>query len=58
MFQPMFAYFEWLLAQAAAWVDPNMLNVKNLNYASPLTIVFQKGTVIVADLVFAYSVKQ
>ena len=40
-YPPMFAWFELLLSQIARFVDPAMLQVHNLNYASQGTIVFQ-----------------
>lgn len=50
-YPPLFAAFEWLLSQLAVFADPEMLRVQNLNYASPATVAFQRGTVILADLV-------
>lgn len=35
-----------------------MLKVNNLDYASPKTILFQRGTVMLADLVFMYGVRE
>ncbi|XP_067641640.1 probable dolichyl pyrophosphate Glc1Man9GlcNAc2 alpha-1,3-glucosyltransferase isoform X2 [Eurosta solidaginis] len=55
-YPPLFAYFEWILAQVAHYVDPQMLIVTNLNYASTATIYFQRGTVIFADLMYAFGV--
>ena len=40
-YPPMFAWFEFLLSQIAHFVDPAMLQVHNLNYASQGTINFQ-----------------
>ncbi|KAG0717319.1 putative dolichyl pyrophosphate Glc1Man9GlcNAc2 alpha-1,3-glucosyltransferase [Chionoecetes opilio] len=53
-YPPLFACFELLLAQVARFFDAAMLDVKNLNYASPMTILFQRLSVIVTDLVYAY----
>ena len=39
-------------------VDPAMLNVRNLNYASDVTILFQRFSVIITDLFFALGAKQ
>lgn len=55
-YPPLFAYFECLLSQLAQYIDPGMLLVDNHNYASTMTIVFQRGSVIVSDLLYAASV--
>lgn len=57
-YPPLFAWFEYCLSQAAAFFDPEMLKVENLNYASPATIYFQRGTVIFTDLILAYGVRE
>lgn len=54
-YPPLFAWFEWLLSHAARHVDPNMLVVSNLDYASPGTILFQRLSVIATDVLVLFS---
>ncbi|XP_038137460.1 probable dolichyl pyrophosphate Glc1Man9GlcNAc2 alpha-1,3-glucosyltransferase [Cyprinodon tularosa] len=57
-YPPLFAWFELGLSQAAQHFDPNMLQVENLNYASPSTVLFQRLSVVFTDLLFIYAVKE
>ena len=55
-YPPLFAWFEWFLSQLGALVDPSMVDLHRLNYASPRTIVFQRLSVLLTELLFLGSV--
>ncbi|RUS75621.1 hypothetical protein EGW08_016614, partial [Elysia chlorotica] len=57
-YPPLFAWFEWLMSQVAFFVDPDMLQVSNLNYASDATVIFQRVSVILTDFVFYYAINE
>jgi hypothetical protein len=44
-----------LLSQAAAYIEPALLNVKDLKYDSWQTVYFQRATVIITELVLVYA---
>ncbi|EGG04429.1 family 57 glycosyltransferase [Melampsora larici-populina 98AG31] len=50
-YPPFFAYFERLLSSFAALVDPKIVQLSNLGYASSSCVAFQRGSVIVSELV-------
>ncbi|KAF1344706.1 glycosyl transferase [Delphinella strobiligena] len=54
-YPPFFAGFEWLMSQAAKYVDPAILEVHNLPYDSWQTVYFQRATVLVTELVLLYA---
>ncbi|KAJ5315489.1 hypothetical protein N7476_005796 [Penicillium atrosanguineum] len=57
-YPPFFAAFEWLMSQAAAYIDPAMLVVKNLEYDSWQTVYFQRATVIFTELVLVFALSR
>lgn len=57
-YPPFFAFFEWLLSQAARYVDKGILEVENLSYDTWQTVYFQRGTVLASELVLAYALQR
>ncbi|CAG9864113.1 unnamed protein product [Phyllotreta striolata] len=55
-YPPLFAWFEYALSLVAYFFDPNMLSIDRLNYSSERTVLFQRLSVIVTDLVYALGV--
>jgi alpha-1,3-glucosyltransferase len=54
-YPPFFAWFEKFLGMFAALVDPKMLKVDNLGYASTETVIFQRLTVITSELILFWA---
>ena len=44
-----------MVRQVARWFDPAMLKVSNLEYASDMTVLFQRLSVVVTDVLLAYA---
>ncbi|TMS14180.1 putative dolichyl pyrophosphate Glc1Man9GlcNAc2 alpha-1,3-glucosyltransferase [Larimichthys crocea] len=57
-YPPLFAWFEFGLSHVAQHFDRNMLVVENLNYDSPMTVLFQRLSVIFTDVVFIFAVRE
>ncbi|KAG2493559.1 hypothetical protein HYH03_008373 [Edaphochlamys debaryana] len=50
-YPPLFAWFEWALAQLAARVEPGMVVLTNLGYDSDAAVLFQRFSVMATDAV-------
>lgn len=57
-YPPFFAWFEYCLAHIGKYFDARMLYITNLNYASQMTVIFQRLSVILMDLVYIYGIKK
>jgi len=51
-YPPFFAYFEWVLAKLASFIDPNILTLGKEEYFSTSTLYFQRISVIMADFIY------
>lgn len=54
-YPPLFAWFEYTLSLFAQFFDPNMLIIQSDGYSSHGTILYQRLTVIVSDLIFIFA---
>ncbi|KAG6837534.1 hypothetical protein H0H93_007715 [Arthromyces matolae] len=50
-YPPFFAYFEKILSIPAAFIDPRIVDLNNLNYDNWTVIAYQRTTVILTELV-------
>ncbi|KAL7410300.1 glycosyltransferase family 57 protein [Mrakia frigida] len=55
-YPPFFAHFEHSLSHLAQLFDPAIVQLSQLGYASPATIMFQRGSVVVTELLVLGSV--
>lgn len=53
-YPPLFAWLEFGLSHIGKFFDPEMVKLENLNYASDMTVIFQRLSVILLDFVFIY----
>ena len=57
-YPPLFAWFEWLLAQGAPYFDPGMLTISKEPYASAATVTYQRLTVIASDALLFFGARR
>ncbi|KAL8129828.1 hypothetical protein V2J09_018983 [Rumex salicifolius] len=56
-YPPFFAFFELVLSQFAAFIDPTIVDLhRGLNYSADSVVLFQRISVIVSDFVLHYSI--
>ncbi|EAR96049.2 dolichyl pyrophosphate Glc1Man9GlcNAc2 alpha-1,3-glucosyltransferase-like protein, putative (macronuclear) [Tetrahymena thermophila SB210] len=54
-YPPLFAYFEYILTFPARFFDMKMLET-NQEYKSENTVIYQRATVMISDLLFLYAI--
>lgn len=52
-YPPFFAYFEKALSVPASFIDPQIVDLNNLNYSAWSVVAYQRTTVILTELVLA-----
>ncbi|KAK3846651.1 MAG: ALG6, ALG8 glycosyltransferase family-domain-containing protein [Linnemannia gamsii] len=57
-YPPFFTWFEKFMSIFAAYVDPKIVQVDNLNYDTLATIYFQRTTVIISELVLFWALQR
>ncbi|VDM34702.1 unnamed protein product [Hydatigera taeniaeformis] len=55
-YPPLFAYFEWALAQLASKVDPKIVLLSAEPYSSLATVYFQRISVLLSECILFYSI--
>ena len=55
-YPPFFAYFEYLLACIAVYFDPRIVQISKEAYISVMTLLFQRVSVIMTDLLLVVAV--
>jgi len=49
-YPPFFAYFEKVLSIPASLIDPQIVDLNNLNYSAWSVVAYQRTTVILTEL--------